>query len=585
MKKCSCIKLYGFTLALFLCISLFAVSPLAAEPVLADGATFEEIKNISIENTDLPPASSFYLYSPSKPHSFDLLSSFLNGVIIVYPDKPYASKAEALAELWDKGLIGIAESAPTYIVVAQPSNGISWSSEDLDLYWVYQYYLSGGYFDIMKGIGQNPMETQFVRHTMQTLQYVIAEGSGATFANNVLSQDAGRIAGLLSFGGDVQPGLKPGYAVPAYLVNTTDAAISYWKTANGTDTRDGNTFVNSGYTQKKVIVAEGSSQFDAAIIRDAWGSLLSRSTRLCVSENLVLKSGEKGDWMLMNWPNLDEIGLNLFSFEFDASTGKANPYGTLETKSLDSVHLYVPDAIKSNPSKAVPLVFVLHGMSDDPLNVVMGCGWADKAVEENFIIIAPATEDADYLIKLLEYAKSQYAIDETRVYCSGFSMGGMNTIQAGFAYPGIFAAAAPMGATGSLLEGADSSYDLPICSVVGSIDTSNVTIDDDGNSVISGIIPGALEQAFSFNEIDPGTADYFQNKYWGYKGDKFSVVKDKDVNWEISDFYKDGYAQPLIKLVTFVGAGHANGDYMATIAWDFFSGFSRSANGAVVETG
>jgi hypothetical protein len=224
-------------------------------------------------------------------------------------------------------------------------------------------------------------------------------------------------------------------------------------------------------------------------------------------------------------------------------------------------------------------------MSDDPLNVVMGCGWAEKAVDENFIIIAPATEDADYLIKLLEYAKSQYAIDETRVYCSGFSMGGMNTIQAGFAYPGIFAAAAPMGATGSLLEGADSSYDLPICSVVGSIDTSNVTIDDDGNSVISGIIPGALEQAFSFNEIDPGTTDYFQNKYWGYKGDKFSVVKDKDVNWEISDFYKDGYAQPLIKLVTFVGAGHANGDYMATIAWDFFSGFSRSANGAVVETG
>lgn len=343
----------------------------------------------------------------------------MNGVIIVYADKPFTDADAALESLNELGLIDIAESCPAYIVVANPANGEGWTEADVDQYYLYQYYLAGGYFDIMSGIGENPMDTEYTRHTMNTLQYIVAEGEGSTFVNNYLSQNAGRIAGILTFGGEIADSIPTGYAAPAYLVGAASKTVDYWKKANGTDSEPlPGVFVNSGYTQKKVVAAEGGDSFDKNVIAAAWANLLSRSTRLCITTNLVLKSFELGDWVLMDWPNYSELGIARYSYVFNEGTGTAQPYG--EYKSVSGgVHTLVPRSVLDNPDKMAPLVIVLHGMSDDPLNVVNGCGWADKAAEEGFIVVSPEREDPDYLLKVIEYTKTLYNIDTSRIYNNG----------------------------------------------------------------------------------------------------------------------------------------------------------------------
>ena len=164
-------------------------------------------------------------------------------------------------------------------------------------------------------------------------------------------------------------------------------------------------------------------------------------------------------------------------------------------------------------------------------------------------------------------------------------MGGMGTSNVGKAYPDIFAAIAPMGsAGGSLVDGFDNDkFDLPVCMVVGGADDLNVSKDESGNPVVSGMSVGAVEQNFAINEIDPGEPDYTSRPYWGYTTGEYEVIYDKDLEWQITNFYKDGYENPLVQCVTLVGAGHSNADYMATVAWDFMSVFARGEDGSLLE--
>ena len=548
------------------------VDPLkASEVVRLDAVT------IAGETT----GGSFYVYAPAVPHDYDMLSNFLNGLIFVYPDKPVANETEVLALLENLGLTEIAENFPAYIVVPVPMNGETWTEADLDLYYEAQFYMAGGEVDA----AVQPPAGEYNRHTMNSLQYVIAEGSGATFVNNVLSQNASRIAGILTFGGEMDDALPTGLAVPAYLVNPCEEAVAYWKTANGVDTEDGNTSYNSAYVQKKVILAEGGASFDKENVQTAWTDLLSRTMRLAVAANLVITTTDMSEWVLMDWLELDDIGLNLYSFEFDAATGEAEYYDEYKTKSINSVHVYVPEGVEADPNTAVPLLFTLHGGSDDPLNIVVGCGWAQKAVDENFIIVSPSEESPEYLMAVYEYVCSRYNIDTSRVYCTGFSMGGMGTALAGKTYPDIFAAIAPMGsAGGNIVDSFDSeTYDLPVSMLVGGADDLNVTTREDGAKAVAGMVSGAVEQNFTINEIDPGEPDYDARPYWGYTTGEFEVIYDKDLEWQITNFYKDGYENPLVQCVTLVGAGHSNADYMATVAWDFMSVFARGEDGSLLE--
>ena len=131
---------------------------------------------------------------------------------------------------------------------------------------------------------------------------------------------------------------------------------------------------------------------------------------------------------------------------------------------------YVPPQLRGSKEK-IPLVFYFHGGGCVPLYGAEQSGWHDIADRENFIVVYPkaskdaawnawntpdAPSDEDFMLALIEHMKAAYAIDERRIYVSGFSMGGMMSNAMACAHPELIAAAAPCNA---YLEGYFCSRD------------------------------------------------------------------------------------------------------------------------------
>jgi len=115
-------------------------------------------------------------------------------------------------------------------------------------------------------------------------------------------------------------------------------------------------------------------------------------------------------------------------------------------------HLYIPSTY--NGKKSVPLLIVLHGgggTGKDMEEKTTLRGF-DKLAEENFIVVYPdAVEnhwndgrndpyaysqqhninDAGFISALIDHLKEEYNIDDTRIYVTGMSNGGMMTFRLG----------------------------------------------------------------------------------------------------------------------------------------------------------
>ncbi len=116
--------------------------------------------------------------------------------------------------------------------------------------------------------------------------------------------------------------------------------------------------------------------------------------------------------------------------------------------------LYVPPAYSQGPAEDWPLIVFLHGSEqrgDDPwlLNDMALLAFADKAGDFPFVAVFPQCPanirwPPGIVKQVLDSVESMLRIDRDRVYLTGFSLGGLGTWQTAAAYPGTFAAIAPI---------------------------------------------------------------------------------------------------------------------------------------------
>ena len=117
--------------------------------------------------------------------------------------------------------------------------------------------------------------------------------------------------------------------------------------------------------------------------------------------------------------------------------------------------LHLPREYGKDRAKRWPLIMYLHGGSLRGSNVDSVRVWGlPQLVEQDstfpFIVVSPQAPqrthwaDDELLIGLLDEVIANYAVDSTRVYLTGHSMGGNGTWFLAYRHPERFAAIAPM---------------------------------------------------------------------------------------------------------------------------------------------
>ncbi len=168
-----------------------------------------------------------------------------NSVIFVYPNTPYQNETQARKALVGNGLVKLAEENSIYVVMPRPMNDRTWTAADLALYKGIQFWLFGG------NSAPPFLEWDYMPlRSGNSKTYVIAEGRGATFAHDILSKNANRIAGSSLLGA---PCTTRPQAWPYRPTSCTSAAaVQYYKSVNGTNTEpQPGTYVNSAFPLKR----------------------------------------------------------------------------------------------------------------------------------------------------------------------------------------------------------------------------------------------------------------------------------------------------------------------------------------------
>jgi polyhydroxybutyrate depolymerase len=116
------------------------------------------------------------------------------------------------------------------------------------------------------------------------------------------------------------------------------------------------------------------------------------------------------------------------------------------------------DLEKSQP---VPLVVVLHGIGSKP-QYMFRSGFNDIADQEKFLVLYPELMDGDSTVLIEDFlndVEESYTIDSSRVFITGFSLGGKRSYRAACIFSDRFAAIAPVSGAG---ECTDNLPDHPV---------------------------------------------------------------------------------------------------------------------------
>lgn len=527
----------------------------------------------------------YWLYMPAHPNMTFGMSPMLNALVYLFTDTPVKDIDEAWDTFIRSGLYEIADRESLFVTIPLPMNGETWTEEDYKNYYNIQYVLSGGHIEF-HGAGTAPI-LQYTRYVYNNRQFVVGEGSGATFINNVLSQNCNRIAAACTFGGTIREGLPANMPLPVYAVDPSGAAVAYYERANGTDMSNGDELVCRDYPLKKIIVRTGGERMDAENVLAAWERIFSRTARVCVDDNIVCSNLSAKIWILQEWPNYQDLGLKCVEHYVNG--------------------LVCYDVVPEDLPENAALVISCHGGGDDCLYHINSCGWVQVCAEEKFLLISPDYPSdmtdpdgffhhdmrpaADHIADVLAYAMENYSIDPSRVYIAGFSGGSSLTAATALRYLEKFAACCVMGGLGynspwhKYHVGVFKwKYDMPAMILSGDEDVMSMDVDFMGNKCLFGVHSGGMaingiDLLREINKLPYDQSDFAKYGIWGYPVDKTVTRIDKGLKYHVGNLYRENREAPIMQQITFEGAGHAHSSFFGRLCWDFMSQYIRDDQG------
>ncbi len=549
------------------------------------------------------PGDTTYVYRSADMYGRNAATR-INTNLVVYTSESFESKDAALAYLQNLGLVDIIEEARGSVILVTPSDPeAGFTAADQKNY----YALQTAMFSINAGGMEGEEAVTYVDASYYGgygYLYVIGIDGGATFLNNYVASNldyVSRIAGMLLVNGGMDRIREVADFVPVYLVNADDSIVAKYEAANGADALivegDKKTSYNQAYPVRKVVTVNAEEVDLPALVKDAYYNLFIKAMRgQEITQGLYSAStpyqGYGADSApyslsprnaLINGVTADGI------YEFTHEEDRFSNIQTEEGEYLQTWYEYLPEEIVNGTAKegSIPMILAMHGGGDDPRQFVDGQGFLELAGKERLVIVAPAkeklhttdTNGSDFmsaaLPELVKYMLETYpAIDASRVYVTGFSMGSLATYRAAYGAPELFAAAFPQ----SGIRGAEpteedrkkfENVDLPM--VMSTSEYNMVKNDNLGEAFYS-----LLSQLMELNGMDAlPEADFETYPISGFDADIYTREKIND-DYTVHSWYKvneDGV--PMVGATYTECIVHCLYPQHANIIWNFFKHYSR----------
>ena len=635
-------KTISLLLALMLLISTVPAMALNYSGDWDNEATFEtytEVReNGPAEMKDLNPSGNYIAHPAMDGMNGDSVYVYrsanyygrtaavrINTNIVVYTGETFDDKAAARAYLEDLGLIAIIDEAVGSIVLVTPapatgSSGSSGASAPFGTADQKNYYgLQTAMF--AQGASVTVGEERFtaldaVYYGGFSYYYVIGIDDGATFLNNYVAtvdDFTSRIAGMLLIGGSMDRMKKVSTYVPVYLSNAPQAVIEKYKEANGVDSiiTDGDkvTYYNSVLPLRRVSVMNEDAREKKDIIADAYYNLMVKAQRA-----QVLPTGQLGiGGAYQGYGNDDapysltkrnamfngrtEDGIVMTTVVSDQFSSIANDDGEY----VDTWYVYLPQEVIDGtvPEHSVPLVMTYHGGGDDPRQFVEGNGFLELAGRKRFAMVAPFHQNMGFgtslndatnsklcevLPALIRYILEQYpALDPSRVYATGYSMGSGATIRTVYGDASVLAAAVPMALGDVTIEDKMleqfANVDIPILFTCSENDMAMLNVFDPANTVLGPAYYAMVERFMRYNEMDyaakVGELDFDKYPISGWRADSLSVRKLNGEYMNYTWLFNNDKGVPMVGVSVTEAMQHALYPPYADLFWEFVKHYSR----------
>lgn len=562
---------------------------------------------------DKYPQGTTYVYR--SPGIFNSITGAnrMNTNLLVYTDKTFENKDSALAYLKELGLTALADEATGSIVLVTPVNTeTGFADTDQYAYYLLQsamcnigfsqrgsdntasYYADAGYFGGL------------------TYRYLIGIDGGATFLNNYVSSTfdyVSRIAGMLLVGGNMEKIRTVAAPVPVWLINPDEITVSKYTNANGTDSfgRNGNDeiYYNLRHPLQQVIVTKKDAIDLASIIKTAYYEMFIKAMRIPVAKaGLYTASTEFRNYrwnqapysLAARNPILNGVtpdGIHVIECQEE----RFSAYKSSNDQYITTWYEFLPEEVLSGTAnkQSVPLIVVNHGGGDDPVQAVDELGFLKLAGEKRFAMIAvrhtseipssgfgsasPFDTMSDVLPQVARYMLDTYPqLDPSRVYVTGYSMGGSATNRAVYGDASVFAAAVNMSGTPyTHLEGQDAQFqdiDIPMMLTTCTYDT--YTHFDSVNGIIAEDFQMNINDYLSYNEMPMVEFDFETYPMSGFKGDVYRQTTINDEFPLYTWFFLNDEGAPMVGLSIIEFIPHGLYQEYAKLTWDYMKQFSRN---------
>jgi dienelactone hydrolase len=555
---------------------------------------------------DSYPKGTTYIYRSPNMYG-GRAAARINTNLVVFAEKSFTGKDAAFQYLKELGVIRIIDEALGSVVLVTPADGKAFAAGDQKHYYALQtamFAQKAGEGPGRGGVGYCDAEY----FGGFGYYYVIGIDGGATFVNNYVAGTVdyvSRIAGMLLINGKMERFRPVAAHVPAYLVNAADFIVEKYKKANGAGADASANGVETYYDQalpaRRVLVARDQNPDAARYIRDAYYNLFTKALRVG-----VVKQGLHSASTPYQGYSMDQAPYSLFARNavingvtrdaIHVAFKQEDRFSDVKAQNGEYLQTwveYLPEeaARGAAPAGTVPLWLALHGGGDDPRQFVEEIGLLELAGSERFAIVAPEHQNIapilpQVLPRLVKYMLKTYpALDPSRVYVTGYSMGGAATLRAVNGDPSVFAAAIPMAAAGYVGTPEQvaqfKKYRLPIMFTTSSFDLPGAF--DPANEIISAAYQKQLNLFLGYNGMK--TIEAFDFKTYPVNGFKADLAERVTLNGEYGNwswYLNDAGGVPMVALNYTEELVHALYPGYGKVAWDFAKHFSRDQKSGAI---